>query len=72
MHSLEAAPIINITKARSQQMLVQVVMAEACHLLRRTLTFLLAAGAALLVPAAKPLGPDWKDPLNAGAGAVGA
>ena len=52
-------------------MLVQVVMAGACHFLRRTLTFLLA-GAALLVPAAKPLGADWKDPLNAGAAAVGA
>ena len=49
-----------------------VVMADAHHLLRRTLTFLLAAGAALLVPAAKPLGADWKDPLIAGAGAVGA
>lgn len=47
-------------------------MAEACQLLRRTLTFLLAAGAALLVPAAKPLEAHWKTLLNASARAMGA
>lgn len=52
-------------------MLGAVVMAEACHFLRRV-TFLLTAGAALLVPAAKPLGADWKAPPKAGAAAVGA